>query len=520
MTVMNLAELAEASAERLGERFCLEIEGERFTNWQMLDRGRRLHAALGEMGLVRGARAVVMMMNHALVYSVFQGIFRSGGTAIPVMPQAAAAELRYVLCDTETRLIITDVDRLPTVREAVAGLEHVRYILVQGGSDDPLANPPEVRLDALLDYAPRTNLPRIDDADVAVMLYSSGTTGRPKGVLLSHANLLASSAAVSNASSLDSWEGPRVTLSAMPIAHIFGVAIMNDLLLTPDHLADKTHLVQLRWFDTERFMQLIQQHRCTSMAAVPTMLALMLHHPRASQHDLSSLTEVICGGAPLPVELAQAFMRRYPCRIREVYGLTEASGLGTANRRTEPYRPGSAGRTYMNTELRIVGDDDQPLPSGERGEICLRGPIVMQGYHNHPAESEQILRGGWLHTGDVGYLDDDGFLFVVDRKKDMIIRGGENIYPAELEAVLHGHPAVAEAAVVGVPDSLYGENVVAFVVTKTGAKLSETEVIEHVCRQVARFKAPSQVYFLTALPKSSIGKILRRVLREKAASPS
>jgi long-chain acyl-CoA synthetase len=267
-------------------------------------------------------------------------------------------------------------------------------------------------------------------------------------------------------------------------------------------------------------MQLIRQHRCTSMAAVPTMLALMLHHPRASQHDLSSLTEVICGGAPLPVELAQAFMRRYPCRIREVYGLTEASGLGTANRRTEPYRPGSAGRAYMNTELRIVGDDDQPLPTGERGEICLRGPIVMQGYHNRPEESEQILRGGWLHTGDIGYLDDDGYLFVVDRKKDMIIRGGENIYPAELEAVLHGHPAVAEAAVVGVPDSLYGENVVAFVVTKTGAKLSETEVIEHVCRQVTRFKAPSQVYFLTALPKSSIGKILRRVLREKAASPS
>jgi long-chain acyl-CoA synthetase len=520
MAVHNLAELAEASAERLGERLCLEIEDERFSNWQLLDRGRRLHAALADMGFGRGGRAVVLMMNHALVYPVFQGIFRSGGTAIPVMPQAAAPELRYVLADTEARVVVTDIERLPTVREAVAGLGHVRQILVQGGSDDRRATPQEFSLDALLEHAPQARLPHIDGEDVALMLYSSGTTGRPKGVLLSHANLLASAEAAADASMLDSWEGPRITLSAMPIAHIFGVSIMNSLLLTPDHLADKTHLVQLRWFDTERFMALIEQHRCTATAAVPTMLALILHHPRAGQYDLSSLVEIVCGGAPLPVELAQAFMRRYPCRIREVYGLTEATGLGTANRRTEPFRPGSAGRAYSNTELRIVDDDDRTLAAGQRGEICLRGPIVMRGYHNRPDESEQMLRGGWLHTGDVGYLDDDGFLFVVDRKKDMIIRGGENIFPAELEAVLHEHPAVAEAAVVGVPDAVYGENVVAFVVVRPGVQVSQSEVIEHVCRQVARFKAPSQVHFLPALPKSNIGKILRRVLREQAATLS
>jgi long-chain acyl-CoA synthetase len=518
MAIKNLAELAEASAERLGERSFLEIEGERFTNWQLLERGQRLHAALAELGFGHGDRAVVLMMNHALVYPTLQGIFRSGGVAIPVMPQAAAAELRYVLADTEARLVITDVERLPTVRDAVAGLPHVRQILVQGGTDNPQATPPELRLDALLEHPPRTTLPRIDSTDVAVMLYSSGTTGRSKGVLLSHANLLASAEAVHEASTLASWEGPRITLSAMPIAHIFGVAIMNDLLMTPNHLADRTRLVQLRWFDPERFMALIQEHRCTSTAAVPTVLALLLHHPRASQYDLSSLVEVVCGGAPLPVELAQAFMRRYSCRIREVYGLTEATGLGTANRRTEPFRPGSAGRAYLNAELRIVDDDDRPLPTGERGEICIRGPMVMRGYHNRPDESQQILRGGWLHTGDVGYLDTDGHLFVVDRKKDMIIRGGENIYPAELETVLHEHPAVAEAAVVGVPDDVYGENVVAFVVIRPGAEVGEPEVIEHVCQKIARFKAPSRVHFLPALPKSNIGKILRRVLREKASS--
>ncbi len=517
MAINNLAELAEASAERLGERSNYEIDGERYTNFELLDRGRRLHAALAELGLARGGKAVVLMMNHALVYPVLQGIFRTGGTAVPVMPQAAAAELRYVLSDTEAQLVITDSDRLPTVREAVAGLPHVRHVLVQGGADNSGATPRELRLDSLIDHAPTAALPRIDRRDVAVMLYSSGTTGRPKGVLLSHANLLASAEAVSDAAQLHLWQGPRTVLSAMPIAHIFGVAIMNDLLMTPDRLADATRLVQMRWFDPERFMALIQEHRCTSVAVVPTILAVLLHHPLAAKYDLSSLAEIVCGGAPLPVELAQAFMRRHPARIREVYGLTEATGLGTANRRGEAYRPGSAGRAYSNTELAILDDNDRPVPANERGEICMRGPIVMQGYHNRPDETAEIMRGGWLHTGDIGYLDDDGYLYVVDRKKDMIIRGGENIFPAELEAVLHQHPGVAEAAVVGVPDEVYGENVVAFVVARPGAQVSEPEVIEHVCRQVARFKAPTRVHFVPALPKSNIGKILRRVLREKAA---
>ena len=517
MAVKNLAELAEASAERLGERSIYEIEGEAFTNFQLLDRGRRMQAALSELGLPHGGRVVVLMMNHALVFPLFQGVFRCGGAAVAVMPQAAAAELRYVLADTEAQIVVTEAERLPVVREAAAGLKHVRHILVQGGADNRQATPCELRLESLLDFEPRTALPQIDGDDTAVMLYSSGTTGRPKGVLLSHANLLASAAAVAEAAELDLWEGPRISVSAMPIAHIFGVAIMNDLLMIPNHLADQTRLVQMRWFDPERFMALIQQHKCTTTAAVPTILALLLHHPLAKKYDLSSLKEIICGGAPLPVELAQAFMRHYPARIREVYGLTEASGMGTANRRSLGYRPGSAGRPYINMELAIVDDGDHELPANLRGEICIRGPVVMKGYHNQPEATAECVRKGWLHTGDIGYLDDDGFLFVVDRKKDMIIRGGENIFPAELEAVLHEHPSVAEAAVVGVPDEVYGENVVAFVVVCAGATLVEQEVIDHVCASVARFKAPTRVHFIPALPKSNIGKILRRVLREQAA---
>jgi len=518
--VNHLSQLAESAAERLGDRVCLEFDNQHFTYRQLFEQGQRMQAGLAGHGLAHGSRVVVLSMNNTLIYPLFQGIYRNGATAIPVMPQAAPAELRYVVEDTQAQFIVVDKDRLATAREAVAGLPFVLAILVADGADDPQASPQEIRLDTLLEAAPQQEMPPVSASDVAVMLYSSGTTGRPKGVLLTHANLLASAEAVAEGSQLDTWPGNRITLSAMPIAHIFGVAIMHDLYLTPTHLADRSRLIQMRWFEPERFMAMIDQHKITTFAAVPTILAVMLAHPKAREYDMSSITEVICGGAPLPVELAQAFMKKFDCRIREVYGLTEAAGLGTVCRRNEAFRAGSAGRAYCNIELQIFDDEDQPVATGERGEICLRGPAVMLGYHNRPAETEQILRSGWLHTGDIGQLDEEGFLFVVDRKKDMIIRGGENIYPAELEAVLHEHAAVAEAAVVGVPCPIYGENVVAFIVVRAGVNVNEPDIVAHVCSRMARFKAPSRVHFLPALPKSGLGKILRRVLRDQAAAQS
>ena len=347
-----------------------------------------------------------------------------------------------MLADTEAQIVITDAERLPTVREAVAGLPHVRQILVQGGVDDPQATPAELQLDALLEVrAARRPIASID----------SRRRGRD-ALLVRHDRPAQGGAAVArqlagqrrgrgDAAELDRWEGPRITLSAMPIAHIFGVAIMNDLLMTPDHLADQTRLMQMRWFEPERFMALIQEHRCTATAAVPTILAVLLHHPLAAKYDLSSLSEIICGGAPLPVELAQAFMRRYPCphsrSLRPDRGYR--AGHGQSPHRAVSARLGRPGvLQYGTADCRRRRST---AAGRQRGEICLRGPIVMQGYHNRPDETAQTIRGGWLHTGDIGYLDDDGYLFVVDRKKDMIIRGGENIYPAELEAVLHEHPA-------------------------------------------------------------------------------
>ena len=514
---MNLATLAEAAADRLGERTTLIFEDAPVTNFETLDLARRAQTAFATLGVKRGEIVAMCMISHPLVYSVFQGIFRCGATAVPVMFMLTAPELRFVLEDTRAQGIVTDAANLAKVLQACDGLEHVRWIAVNDGADDMHSTPRQYSLQTLLQSPPTSTLPQIGDDDTALMLYTSGTTGKPKGVMLTHANLITGADAAADASELHSRTQPRISMSAMPMAHIFGVGVMLGSYLAPERLAD-SRVVQLQWFDTLKFMRGIQHYRCNSMAAVPSMLSMILNHPDVDSYDLSSLDEVVCGAAPLPTELAQTFMRRYDCRVREIYGMTENAGMATANRPSDRYRPGSAGRPYKGVELKIFDLDDKEVAVGERGEVVTRGPCTMKGYHNRPDATAEALRGGWLHTGDIGYVDSDGFLFLVDRKKDMIIKGGENIYPAELEDVLYRHPKVAEAAIVGVPDTVHGESVVAFVVVKAAEQLSESEVLQFMAGTVSKFKLPQRVYFRDALPKVGVGKILRRELRAEAIS--
>ena len=512
---MNLAQLAESAVERLGERTSLVFEGEAISNLRMLRESRQLQAAFAEIGLTRGDIVVLCMMSHPLVYPAFQGIFRNAAIAVPVMFMLTAPELRFVLEDTRAKGVVTDMANLPKVLEAAQGLAHIEWVLVNEGTDQAGEGARQYRLQRLLDCAAANAAVAVKDDDTALMLYASGTTGKPKGVMLSHRNLVSMSEASSDAAEIHLLEKPRISMSAMPMAHIFGIGVMVSGYLLPERIAD-SRVIQHRWFDPGRFMQAIDEQRCNSMAAVPTMLSMMLNHPELERFRLDSLEEVICGAAPLPVELAQAFAKRFGARVREIYGMTENAGIATANRMSEAYRPGSAGRPYKGVELKIFDDEDNELPIGERGEVVTRGPTTMKGYHNRPEATAEVLRSGWLHTGDVGYLDADGFLYIVDRKKDMIIKGGENIYPAELEDVLYRHPKIAEAAVVGVPHEKHGEEVVAFVVPRSGDPLSESEVLEHMSGLVTKFKLPARVFFVDALPKVGVGKILRRELREEA----
>ena len=513
---MNIAELAEQSATRLGEKKVLVFEGQEFTNWRLLDQARRLQHGLAKLGLRQGDIVTMSMMNHPSVYPVFQGIFRNGATALPVMFTLTEPEVRYILEDSGSQGVVTDAANLAKISAAARGLNHIRWIAAVGVEDDPTASPPVYRLETLLEEMPQETLPKIHEDDVAMMMYTAGTTGRPKGVMLTHKNLYASADAASESAEQQNVKTPRIWISALPMAHIFGVGVMNAGYLASGPGADG-YCVQMDWFEPEKYMQLIEQHRCTNMTVVPVMLIFMLNHPKVDQYDLSSLEEVVSGAAPLPVEIATAFKNKWNCRIREIYGQTESTGLGAANRPSLPYKPGSAGKAYYNTELKIFDDNDEPVPTGEKGEIVLRGPSVMKGYFNNPEATAQALRGGWLHTGDIGYLDEEGFLFIVDRKKDMIIKGGENIYPAELEQIIYALPGVAEAAVVGKPDSVFGEVAVAYLVVKPGFSLTEKDVKDFFKGKTSSFKAPSEVFFIDALPKSPVGKILKRELRDRAA---
>jgi long-chain acyl-CoA synthetase len=342
------------------------------------------------------------------------------------------------------------------------------------------------------------------------LLYTSGTTGNPKGVMLTHHNLLTNALAVAELCQ----PAPRdMMLHVLPLSHSFGVLCMNlDAVLG-------SRSVILPRFDTKRVFESIHEFRVKRFSAVPTMFIALCHYPERERYDCSSLEIVSNGGAALPEEVRLEFERLFKCKVRGGYGLSETAPTVTAYADDEEYRPWSAGRPIPGVEVCIQDPDGKHLAAGERGEICVRGPNLMTGYWNDPAATAAVMRAGWLRTGDVGYLDADGYLFITDRMKDIIIKGGENISPRQVEEAIHTHPAVAEVAVIGLPDATLGEEVCAVVVLRAGHAATEAELREHAGRFVGKFKVPARVVFRPALPKSGVGKVLKRELRRELAGP-
>jgi long-chain acyl-CoA synthetase len=491
---MNLASLGDEGIARYGEYVSLAFEGREWTNVAQRARAHRFAHALRRLGVAPGDRVVVMLPNCPEVLQAYAAILRLGAVVVPVIFLLSPEEVRHILADSEAKVVVTSPE-LAWKAEGFAG-----PIVLVGGEA------PGARAYDELIAAESEEFRMVDraDGDLAVILYTAGTTGRPKGVALSHGNLAANARAAASLYELDRREW---ALAVLPLSHSYGLTVMNA-----GHLLG-TRGVLLRWFNPELVLSSIERYRVQSMSGVPTMFVHLLNWPDADRFDTSTMRLWGSGAAPLPPEIVEPFEKKFGGRILEGYGLTEAAPIVSAHRLSGVRKLGSVGQPIPGVEVKILDDDDRQLPAGEAGEVCVRGPNVMLGYYRMPEETARTLRNGWLHTGDIGRLDADGFLYIVERKKDLIIRGGFNVYPREVEDVLYAHPKVAEAAVVGVRDAVMGEEVRAFVVLKAGEQVPAPELIAFCQERLAKFKCPREVRFVEALPKSPIGKILRKELR-------
>jgi len=480
-------------------------QDETYTNTRIHEMSCRLAAGLKSLGIGRGDHVVVSMPNSPEVFACFGAIWRVGAVIVPIMFLLGEDETRYILDHSDARAVITSQDLLEKIDKAREGIEHIPNVIVLNGEDQG----DRVDFHGLVDANdPMETMEEMDDNDIALMIYTSGTTGRPKGVMLSHSNLHTNAAATWDAAKTDT---PDITILCLPLAHSFGVVVMNAGNVSP---FKASYSVLLTWFDPEEVFRLIEKHRATNFIGVPTMYQIMLHHPAAEKYDLSSLVKCSISAAPVTEELYKAFTKKFDCKMYEGYGLTEASPSVALCRPSMPLKKGSTGVPIPGVKVKVFDPEDNELPVGEQGEIVVQGPNVMVGYYKQPKETAEALRNGWLHTGDVGYVDDEGYLFITDRIKDLVIKGGYNIYPSEIEGYLEPHPSIAEVAVIGIPDEKYGEVLMAFVVKMPGEELTESEVIDYATSRMTPYKAPSKIKFVDVLPKSLVGKILKKELRK------
>ncbi|MFL5691454.1 MAG: long-chain-fatty-acid--CoA ligase [Ktedonobacteraceae bacterium] len=484
------------------------------TNVDIAREAAQLAVGLHTLGIQKGDRVIVMMVNCPEVIISYQAIARAGAVIIPVMPLLKAPEVRYIAENSAAKAIITSPILLPLLRGALADITTMQHIICTGDTPESGTAHTGPSIHAYRDVVnsgvegAEDFLKPVQDVspdDVAVILYTSGTTGRPKGVVLTHRNLISN--AIGGRGPERESRDEETNLAVLPLAHAYGIVAANVFFLR-----GLTIIAHPR-FDTSAVLSAIERYRIASFAGVPAMFVALLYTPDADKYDTSSLQTCVSGSAPLPVAILESFEQKFGCRILEGYGLSEASAVLTGHGLDMPRKAGSVGKPIAGVEVVVVDEHDQPVPVGEVGEVIARGPNIMHGYYNMPEETKATLRDGWLHTGDMGRFDEDGYLYIVERKKDLIIRGGFNIYPRDVEEVLNSHPAVLEASVVGVPSERMGEEVKAFVVTRSPV---DAETLMTYCRQsLANYKTPSQIEFINALPRNAVGKIDKKELRRQ-----
>jgi long-chain acyl-CoA synthetase len=500
----NLARLAERAFERRGDYESLLFESRWYGSGELFERATRIAGGLNALGIAPGDRVVVTMANCPEVGIIYNALWRAGAVVTPAMFLLGANELRHIVENSEAAAVITTPEFVDKVRGSVAGLDHVHAVICAGDAPgDGITSLAELEA-----AEPLGILDRSDD-DLAALLYTGGTTGRSKGVMLSHANLHFSGHSAYESAHV---EGVNRALATLPLSHSYGILVT----LAGMHNPERGIAVLLRWFDPAAFLSLIAEHRLQVAATVPSMLQILLSQP-LEDYDLGSLRFLGSGGAPLPPEVEAEFRRRVPSvSIRQGYGLTETAAVISTNP-VGRERSGSVGIPVSGCTVRILDDGGRELPPGEPGEICCSSPGVMQGYWRSPETTTEALRDGLLHTGDIGYRDADGYLFVVDRKKDLIIRGGFNVYPRDVEDALVEHPAVQLAGVVGRPDEVHGEEVVAFVSLHDPDAVTPEELIAWAREHIGGYKYPRELRIVDAIPLTPVGKIDRKLLRYTAA---
>jgi long-chain acyl-CoA synthetase len=454
---MNVAELALKN-QAVGEHVSHIFEGREITNLQMDSAARKLGIALKKLGVSPGDRVIMQMPNSPEVQQAFQAIWKIGAITVPINYQVGQEEINYIYQDSGVNTVITSPEFLEKVKIAKSKVTSVKNIIVVSESDHEGTHSFKKLLENSSD---KLDIFATADDDVAALIYTSGTTGIPKGVMLTHAGLTFSARMQQESTNLAQ---DTVTLAVLPLCHSFGVAMMNSSFL---RLHGK--VVIMKQFNLEQFFSNIQKYKVNSVPAVPTMYVYMLMYPDAAKYDVSSVKYWVCGSAPLALETWKQFKEKFGGQIAEGWGLTEA-GANNATNVNNIIKPGSLGKPIGKMEMKIFDDKDNEVPQGQEGEIVLRGPMVMKGYWKLPEATAEVIKNGWLHTGDVGYVDSDGYFFITDRKKDIIIKGGENISPRAIEEVVYSHPSVAEAAVIGIKDKIYGEDIKAFVTLKPGQR--------------------------------------------------
>jgi fatty-acyl-CoA synthase len=484
-------------------RRALVFEGEAWTYEQLDQRATALAHALRDLGVRHGDRVAFLDLNHPYFLLTLFAAAKLGAIHVPLNFRLTAPELSFIIGDAGVHTLVHG--------EAFAGIvDRIRGEIPCRQLVSTTARPGVHGLDSLLLGQSGDALDsQVSTDDVAVIMYTSGTTGRPKGAMLTHGNLLWNNI---NAFLAYDSSGDDVTLVCAPLFHIGG---LNVTTLTA--FMKGATVVLMRSFEPGEVLELIARHRVTTMFGVPAMFLFMSQHPAFASADLSSVRHFICGGAPVPEALIQLYGARGIC-FAQGYGLTETSPFVTLVPMERALdKVGSAGVPPMFTDVRLVDERGEDVPTGERGEVVVRGPNVMKGYWNRPDATAETIVDGWLHTGDVGVRDAEGYYYIVDRKKDMIISGGENVYPAEVEDCLYQHPGVAEVAVIGVPDSRWGEAVLAVVVRRPGASVEAQDIVEFTQGRLARYKQPRQVVFTEVLPRNPAGKVLKFELRQRFA---